>query len=57
MTVNEKIAIDHGLKKNEYKKQHIPKALREQVWVHQFGKKFEHSCYIKWCTNKITVFD
>lgn len=44
-------------KKNEYKKQHIPKALREQVWIHQFGKKFEHSCYIKWCTNKITVFD
>ena len=43
--------------KKEYKKQHIPKALREQCWIHNFGKKFEHKCYIKWCSNKITVFD
>lgn len=39
------------------KKEKIPKALREQVWITNFGKKFEHVCYIKWCTNKINVFD
>ena len=43
--------------KSDYRKQHIPKALREQCWVHNFGKKYEHTCYIKWCSNKITVFD
>lgn len=35
----------------------IPKAVREQCWVAVFGRKFEHSCYIPWCTNRITVFD
>lgn len=40
-----------------YKKQKIPKALREQVWLTNFGKKFEHKCFIPWCTNKINVFD
>tara|TARA_B100001094_G_C17932421_1_gene671416 strand:+ start:570 stop:851 length:282 start_codon:yes stop_codon:yes gene_type:complete len=35
----------------------IPKAVREQVWIKQFGKKFEHKCYIYWCKNKISVFD
>ena len=32
---------------DQYRKQHIPKALREQCWVHNFGKKYEHKCYIK----------
>ena len=41
----------------KYKKQHIPKALREQCWVQNFGKCFDHSCYIEWCDNKISVFD
>ena len=27
--------------KDEYRKQHIPKALREQCWVHNFGKKYK----------------
>jgi 5-methylcytosine-specific restriction endonuclease McrA len=46
-------------KKNnkKYKKKSIPKALREQVWIHHFGEKFKHSCYIPWCTNTINVFD
>ena len=39
------------------RKQKIPKALREQVWITNFGKIFERRCYIKWCTNKINVFD
>ena len=40
-----------------YKKQHIPKALREQCWITNFGHTFKHKCYIKWCKNTINVFD
>jgi 5-methylcytosine-specific restriction endonuclease McrA len=36
-------------------KQKIPKALREQVWLHYVGKHYETKCPIVWCTNKITV--
>ena len=35
----------------------IPKALREQVWLKYFGKKYNHKCYVKWCENNINVFD
>jgi len=35
----------------------IPKAIREQVWIKNIGKKYENKCYIPWCSNKITVFD
>ena len=42
---------------NNYTKKSIPKALREQVWLHYFGKKYEYSCYIPWCKNNINVFD
>ena len=45
------------IKKNPYKKQHIPKALREQCWIKNFGQKFKHSCYVKWCKNTINVFN
>lgn len=41
----------------EYKKQKIPKALREQVWISKIGKRFESKCKTSWCRNKITVFD
>ena len=39
------------------KKQNIPKAIREQVWLQTFGKLYEKECYIHWCKNIITVFD
>ena len=39
------------------KKKQIPKAIREQVWIEAFGKKFKHKCYITWCKNQITVFN
>lgn len=45
------------VKKNKCKKQNIPRALREQVWVHYIGHKFNHKCYVKWCNNKMSVFD
>ncbi len=40
-----------------YKKQKIPKALREQLWLQKVGKKFECKCKTSWCKNKINVFD
>jgi 5-methylcytosine-specific restriction endonuclease McrA len=38
-------------------KQKIPKALREQIWLRDMGKKYEGKCKIIWCENKISVFD
>ncbi len=42
---------------SHYVKAKIPKALREQVWLKYVGPKFAHKCTIKWCANKMTVFD
>ena len=40
------------------KKQNIPKALREQVWIKEFGDNtFKAKCPINWCNNYITPFD
>ena len=39
------------------KKKNIPNALKEQIWIKNFGQVFSHKCYINWCTNKINVFD
>ena len=41
----------------KYRKANIPKELREQVWLQTFGKIYENSCHIKWCSNIINVFD
>lgn len=43
--------------KQKHKKQTIPKALREQVWLKRMGETFDGKCTISWCTNQITVFD
>jgi 5-methylcytosine-specific restriction endonuclease McrA len=40
-----------------YRKKKISSALREQVWLHTFGKKFETKCYINWCLNKISIIN
>ena len=39
------------------KKDTIPKAIREQVWLATFGKKYENECFITWCRNIINVYD
>ena len=44
-------------KAKPYKKQRIPVALREQVWIKQMGKVFHGKCPTTWCQNTITVFD
>jgi 5-methylcytosine-specific restriction endonuclease McrA len=41
----------------KYTKEKIPKALREQVWLRDMGKKYESKCKVRWCHNRITVFD
>ena len=45
----------HSLTK--YKKQKIPAAIREAVWVTRCGRVFEHKCLTSWCPNIITAFD
>ena len=54
---NEPVRKKKKKKSKKYKKNTIPKALREQVWITNFGKKFQHKCHIEWCTNNISVFD
>jgi 5-methylcytosine-specific restriction endonuclease McrA len=40
-----------------HRKQKIPKAVREQLWLRDMGKKFEGKCKTSWCNNKVTLFD
>lgn len=47
--------INTTIKKNTGKI--IPKALREQVWLHYIGQKFESKCLVEWCNNIINVFN
>jgi len=44
-------------KKPNGKKQKIPAAIREAVWIKSCGRVFEHKCFTSWCPNTITVFD
>lgn len=43
--------------RNQKKKAPIPKALREQVWIQNVGNCFEQKCLVKWCQNRMNVFD
>ena len=43
--------------KSKKRKQNIPKAVREQLWIRDMGHVFEGKCKVSWCKNKITVFD
>ena len=43
--------------KRLYKKQKIPKALREQVWLNKNGEYFNSTCSIHWCNNNINCFN
>ncbi len=35
------------------KRKPIPKALREQVWLKDCGRVFDHKCNVKWCKNNV----
>ncbi len=39
------------------RKDKIPLALRQQVWIQKMGKVFEGKCPVTWCSNQINVFD
>ena len=41
----------------KYKKENIPKSLKKEIWLSNFGKVYSHKCYITWCSNDINVFD
>jgi 5-methylcytosine-specific restriction endonuclease McrA len=41
----------------KYKRKSIPKAIREQIWLRDFGKTFEAKCSTPWCHNTINVWD
>lgn len=50
--------LQKSTKKNIHnRKANIPKAIREQVWLKYFGKKYERTCFISWCANTVSVFD
>ena len=36
---------------------HNYKKIREEVWLRNNGDIFSNKCYVKWCSNKITVFN
>ena len=57
-SINQKtIKIDEVIQVKNVRKQKIPKAVREQLWLRDMGKKFEGKCKTSWCRNKITLFD
>jgi hypothetical protein len=37
------------------RKQRIPKALREQVWLKTNKQKFKVKCPISWCNNEMSL--
>jgi 5-methylcytosine-specific restriction endonuclease McrA len=41
----------------KYIKKNIPKALRDQVWLKFNGRCFDSKCKVRWCKNKIDVFN
>ena len=57
ISYDKNIMVKKNATPEKYHKVTIPKAVREQCWLHVFGKKYEHTCYIPWCKNVISVFD
>ena len=43
--------------KEKYKKKKIPLAVRQSVWVKQFGRVFQHKCFVSWCHRVLSCFD
>ena len=40
----------------KHRKEPIPKALREQVWLQYGGPQFYKKCSVTWCTNQVSAF-
>jgi len=54
--MSKKISDSPDLKKKTVKAK-IPKALREQVWLKYNHRVYDSKCYIRWCSNKVSVYD
>lgn len=39
------------------KKQKIPKALRDQVWLRHMGEVYKGTCKVRWCKNEMTILN
>ena len=39
------------------RKQKIPLAVKQNVWVTNFGEVYKHKCYVDWCHRVMTVFE
>ena len=51
------IMDDNNINKKAKRKAKIPLAMKQTVWVNQFGEVYKHKCVTKWCHRIITVFD
>uniref|UniRef100_A0A6C0HLQ9 HNH endonuclease 5 domain-containing protein n=1 Tax=viral metagenome TaxID=1070528 RepID=A0A6C0HLQ9_9ZZZZ len=49
--------LNEDLNKKYYKKEGIPKRVRELVWTTYNGEVFNNNCHVKWCDNNINVFN
>jgi hypothetical protein len=49
--------ITNNHSNNSYKKEQIPKRIRELVWNTYNGEKYNSKCYVNWCNNNINVFN
>ena len=58
-STKKKLSLNNNLFLNNelYHKKKIPKKVKEEVWITNFGKVYETKCYINWCSNKINVFN
>ena len=55
---DDKENIDNCIVNKKHKrKAKIPLAMKQTVWVNQFGEVYKHKCVTKWCHRVITVFD
>lgn len=43
--------------KKKKRKQKIPLAVKQNVWVTNFGEVYKHKCYVDWCHRVMTVFE
>lgn len=48
---------DNTQDKPIYQKKKIPKKVKEEVWLSNFGRCYDSKCYISWCSNKVNVFN
>ena len=48
---------EHKNRKKHYKKRHLPKKIREQIWINYYGTNYSGKCFVPWCSNQIDVFN